>query len=331
MKRLGNIFDKIISVENLVLAEQKARKGKGFQRGIKFFDKNADKLIAQLHYDLENNLIQPPKYHTKTIFEPKERLIFVMEYYPHRIIQHAILNILEPMFLKHFISQTYASIKGKGINGVRITMQKYLKDVKNTKYCLSFDIKKCYPSINHDVLKALVRKKVKDKRVLNLIDMYIDSADGLPIGNYLSQFLANYYFSFFDHYVKEVLRDKYYIRYMDDGRILSASKKRLHYVLNECKAYLERELKVKMKGNYQIFPIDKRGIDFVGFRFYHGYTLIRKRIKKNLCRKVAKINHYKMTITNKERKMMIASWIGWCKYSNSKNLQKTLNIYELCK
>ena len=118
---------------------------------------------------------------------------------------------------------------------------------------------KFYPSIDHEILKQVVRRKIKDKRLLWLLDEIIDSADGVPIGNYLSQYFANLYLAYFDHWIKEEKRIKYYYRYADDIVILGSDKNELHSLLHEIRAYLSDRLKLKVKRNYQVFPVDKSG------------------------------------------------------------------------
>jgi RNA-directed DNA polymerase len=323
MKRINNIFGKIISIENLELADMKARKNKEQSYGVQLHDKNRVNNILLLHNNLKNNTFNTSKYNIFTIHEPKERIIYRLPYYPDRILHHAIMNILEPIFIKNFTTDTFSCIKNRGINGCRIKLQKALrKDKKNTKYCLKIDIKKFYPSVNHSILKEKLRDKIKDKKVINILDNIIDSAPGIPIGNYLSQFFANFYLSSFDHYVKEILKVKYYYRYCDDMIFLSDNKKFLHNVLNNIREYL-KELKLEIKENYQIFPVNSRSIDFIGFKFYQNHTLLRKKIKKNLIKKIIKLNKRK-DITFKDYKSNISSWLGWTYYSNSINLLKKI-------
>ena len=186
------------------------------------------------------------------------------------------------------------------------------------------DVKKFYPSVDHEILKAIVRKKLKDKLLLKLLDEIIDSAPGVPIGNYLSQFLANLYLTYFDHWMKEDKRVKYYYRYADDIVILAPDKPYLHALLVDINDYLTERLNLQLKGNYQVFPVADRGIDFVGYKFYHTHTLMRKTIKKRFCRKVAKLN--KKDINAKSYRMQIAPWLGWAKHCDSKHLlKKVLN------
>lgn len=329
MKRIGNLYDSIISLENLYLADVKARKGKLHSYGVQLHDKKRDANILELHERLKNQTFKTSKYHIFTIFEPKERQIFQLPYYPDRIVHHAIMNVLEPIWVSVFNNNTYSCIKNRGIHKAANDIRFVLKnDISGTQYCLKIDVRKFYPSIDHNVLKVVIRRKIKDARLLSLLDEIIDSADGVPIGNYLSQYFANVYLAYFDHWIKETKRVKYYWRYADDIVILASDKETLHELLHEIRAYMRDNLKLKVKRNYQVFPVDSRGIDFLGYVFYHTHTLLRKSIKQALCRRVAKLNKRKETPTKEQYKQKICSWWGWCKYCNSVNLinniQKTI-------
>lgn len=321
MKRIGNLYDKIYSTENLYLAYSKARSGKGKTYGVTHFEKDLDNNILQIQKELENETYKTSEYKTFTIYDPKEREIFRLPF-SDRIVQHAIMNILESIWTSVFISNTYSCIKGKGIHGALKHIKRDLKNKEETEYCLKMDIKKFYPSIDHDIMKTIIRKKIKDNKLLKLLDGIIDSAPGVPIGNYLSQFFANLYLSYFDHWIKEIKKVKYYYRYADDLVIMADSKLDLHHLQKEIESYLLVNLRLNLKDNHQVFPIESRGLDFIGYVFYHTHILLRKRIKKNFCRCVSKLN--KKIMSSKEYKIRICSWIGWCKYCNSKNLIKTI-------
>ena len=314
---MGNLFDKVISIDNLKLADEKARKGKLHSYGVQMHDKNREANILALHESLKNGTFHTSQYHVFTIHEPKEREIYQLPYYPDRILHHAVMNILEPIWVSVFTRDTYSCIKNRGIHACAMSVKKALrKDPAGTKYCLKIDVRKFYPSINHELLKGVVRRKIKDGRLLALLDEIIDSTDGVPIGNYLSQYFANLFLAYFDHWLKEEKRVKYYWRYADDIVILAADKESLHALLRDIREYM-RGLQLKVKRNHQVFPVDARGIDFLGFVFYHTHTLLRKSIKQNLCRRVAKLNKRKKTPTKAAYKQAICSWWGWCKYSDS--------------
>jgi len=314
MKRINNLYEKIYSIENLQLADEIARKGKLKQPGVIGHDRNREANIQKLHKMLKDKTYKTSEYTTFTIFEPKERLIFRLPYYPDRITHHAVMNVLELIFVSVFTADTYSCIKGKGIHAAANAVKHALRDVPGTQYCLKLDIRKFYPNVDHKILKQLLRRKIKDNDLLWLLDEIIDSTDGLPIGNYLSQYFANFYLTYFDHWMKETLQVKYYFRYADDLVILSSSKPYLHQLLAEIRTYLKDRLKLTVKGNYQVFPVDVRGIDFVGYVFRHTHTLLRKSIKQNFAR----------MLKTRRNAQSIASYNGWAAHCNSKNLMKKL-------
>lgn len=321
MKRVNNIYDKICAKDNLYLAYNKAKKGKSKTYGVILFTQQLEANINRLHDELNEEIYTTSEYSVFKIYDPKERVIYRLPF-RDRVVHHAIMNILEPIWVSLFISQTYSCIKQRGIHKALSDLKRDLKDVNGTRYCLKFDIKKYYPSVDHESLQLLIRKKIKDVKLLRLLDSIIQSAPGIPIGNYLSQYFSNLYLSYFDHYVKEVLKVKYYYRYADDIVILSNTKANLHALFAQINNYLSAELKLTIKNNYQIFPVESRGIDFIGYVFYHSHILMRKSIKKNFCRKVARLN--KQKISEKEYKIRISSHLGWVKHCNSKHLIKTL-------
>lgn len=326
MKRVGDIFDKVISLENLRLADEKARKGKLHSYGVQLHDKNHEANLLSLHESLKNGTFKTSKYHIFKIYEPKEREIFRLPYFPDRILHHAIMNVLEPIWVSVFNKDTYSCIKNRGIHACAKNVKHALKqDPDGTRYCLKIDVRKLYPSIDHEILKQVVRRKIKDGRLLALLDEIIDSVpSGVPIGNYLSQYFANLYMAYFDHWLKETKGVKYYWRYADDIVILAPNKEVLHSLLHDIRAYLRDNLKLKVKRNYQVFPVDSRGINFLRYVFYHSHTLLRKSIKQKLCRRVAKLNKRKVAPTKEQYKQQICSWWGWCKYCDSINLMSKL-------
>lgn len=314
MKRINNLYAQICSIENLQLADSIARKGKLNQPGVISHDQNQDSNIQQLHKMLTNKTYKTSQYTTFIIYEPKERLIFRLPYFPDRIVHHAVMNILEPIFVSTFTADTYSCIKKRGIHAAAKAVKLALKDKSGTQFCLKLDIKKFYPSVDHEILKQLLRRKIKDQDLLALLNGIIDSAAGLPIGNYLSQYFANFYLTYFDHWIKEDLHIKYYFRYADDMVILSDNKPYLHQVLDQIRTYLQENLNLTVKENYQVFPVDARGIDFVGYVFRHSHTLLRKSIKQSFAR----------MLRRNKNPQSIASYRGWAVHCNSKNLLKKL-------
>jgi RNA-directed DNA polymerase len=316
MKRIGNLYPQIYSLDNLVLADQKARKGKAHQYGVQLHDRNRDANILKLHEILKNKTYCTSPYKTFTIYEPKERVIFSLPYFPDRITHHAIMNVLKPIFVSRYTTDTYSCIEGRGIHAASYALRHALRDIPGTQYRLKLDVKKFYPSIDHEILKAQLSRVFKDPDLLWLLREIIDSALGLPIGNLLSQYFSNFYLTPLDRFIKQQLHVTDYFRYMDDIVIPASNKPYLHAIFAEIRNYLKVHLNLEVKGNYSIAPVDLCGIDFVGYKHYHTHTLIRKSIKKDFSRMM----YYGPT------RASIASYMGWASHADSIHFLKKLKL-----
>jgi hypothetical protein len=333
MKRHGDLWEKVIDKENIRQAHQMARKDKSFYTEVKLVDSNLDKIVDEIYEMLKNKTytISPKDYTKFTKWDKtKFRDIYKLDYFPHRIIQWCLLIQIRNIFVNSFISQTYASIPNRGIHLALKDLRGYLEDKENTIYCLKFDIHHFYPSINREVLKRQLRNKFKDKDVLWLLDTIIDSLKGdkgLAIGSLASQYFSNFTLSEFDHWIKEVKKVKYYQRYMDDCILLSSSKEELYQLLKEIKQYLKDNLDLELKSNYQLFPVDDRGIDFLGYRSFRNYTILRKSTYKRFKKKMLNISKSYIKYGNLTYSQVctINSYLGWLKWCNCSNL--IINYY----
>ena len=339
MKRIGNLYKKVISIENLRLADEKARRGKTGTYGVRLHDRNREANILALYERLLTKTYKTSRYDVFTIREPKERVIYRLPYYPDRIVHHAIMNVLEPIWTKVFTYNTYSCIKGRGIEGCARRVDRIIRKYDGKPlYCLKLDIRKFYPSIDHGVMKGIVRRTVKDEDLLWLLDEIIDSAEGLPIGNYLSQYLANLLLAYFMHWVNEQLHvivgkatpfDA--TEYADDIVLFADGKDVLHAAFKEIDTYMRDGLHLEVKSDHQIFPVavnryDRHGraLDYVGYKFFRKQKLIRKGIKQNLCRAAVRLSIRHPPLDAKEYRQRICSWLGWAKHSNSKHLLQTI-------
>lgn len=305
MKRKNNLFEMVCDKNNIRSAIENAMKGKAHYSEVQHISKDIDRFVDELREMLINKQFKNSEY---VVFKKKSgdkiREIYKLPFYPDRVIHHCIVQVLKPMWMNLLIRDTFSTIPGRGIHdGVRRVKQT-LKDKENTRFCLKLDVKKYYPSVDHQVLKNILRRKIKDVDLLQLLDSIIDSAIGIPIGNYVSQWFGNIYLAYFDHFCKEQLNCKYYFRYCDDIVILNSNKEELHGILVAINHYLASELNLSVKSNYQIFPTSIRGIDFLGYRFFHSYTLVRKRIVRQMKR-----------CLNSPRSM--ASYWGWLKHADA--------------
>ena len=317
MKRYGHLHEKICEMDNILLAHRNARKGKGHYKEVQQVNEDPERYCRsiQLMLDKEIYRTSPYKVFTKTDGK-KPREIYVLPYYPDRIIHWAIVQVLEPIWMRTFIGQTYSSLKGRGIHKGLVDIQAMLQDKQGTKYCLKFDVRKFYPSIDHSILKQLLRRKIKDDKVLRVLDEIIDSVGGernVPIGNYLSQYLSNVYLSGFDHWIKEEMGAANYLRYCDDCVVLHGSKEFLHDLRIKAERYLNEQLHLEMKDDWQVFPTDVRGVDFLGYRFFRERTLLRKSIALDMMKSMRKL--HRRGVYDDHARSCIGSyegWMGWC-------------------
>lgn len=359
MKRYGHLFEKVVSMDNLFLAYKNAKKGKGWYKEVKEIEKNPWYYLGLLQEMMINHNYHTSDYETFMRKEGKKvREIYKLPFFPDRIAQWAILQIIEPQLLSYFTDDTYSAIPEKGIHAAFKKLRNAVDTVpEEMMYCCKIDCKKFYPSIDHEILKAKYRKKYKDPWLLELIDEIIDSIStcpaigeniafyasqgkpikiinidgeefidgvGIPIGNYFSQYDGNFYLSDFDHYMKEVIHVKHYYRYMDDICVFASNKEELHKILAIMEEYLRINLNLRIKDNYQIFPTFIRGVDFVGYRIFRTYTLLRKSTAVELKRKMIKIR----TKVESGHEMNYSEWCsinsyqGWLKHCDSQRLRE---------
>jgi len=323
MKRYGNLYAKMWDMENIREAHQNAQRGKKHYREVQMVNADPERYLTQIQAMLRDKTFRNSPYKVFTKADGgKEREIYKLPYYPDRIIHHCVMQVLEPIWMKILITDTYAALKGRGVHRGVKRVKEALRDKENTQYCLKLDIRKFYPSIDHDILKTILRRKIKDPDVLWLLNEVIDSADGIPIGNYLSQYFGNLYLTYFDHWIKEEKRCKYYFRYCDDVVILHGDKRFLHDLFREIQEYLSVNLNLSIKDNWQVFPVDERGIDFLGYRFFHNYVLLRKRTAQRFKQRVAAIKRGWQQMDTNQIVGSVMSYWGWMQHANCLNLTK---------
>ena len=377
MKLHGNIWETIVSDDNLMLAHQHAKKGKGWYAEVQIVnndiqsdpEKPMGKMIPTLQKRMKNHNYYTSPYTMKQRKEGKKiRDLYKLPYYPDRIAQWAVIQVIEPILIKNLITDTYSAIPKRGIHKGLGRLQNWMNtDVVGTQYCLKIDARHYYQSINHEILKDKFRQVFKDPDLLWFVDEVIESIEtatdedrerlkrllpvdpemltryvrgrhetpeerekryessgiGLPIGNYFSQYGGNFYFSEFDHWMKEVLHVKYYMRYMDDIIILMDSKQSLHDLRKKIEVYFETRMRITLKDNWQVFPTFKRGVDYLGYRSFLGYTLLRKSTCQSFKRKMLSIR--KKTVNgiplNQNDFCSVYSYSGWLQSCNSYRLK----------
>ena len=268
-------------------------------------------------------------YRQKRIYEPKERLIYKLPFYPDRIVQHALMNVVEPIWDSLFIYHSYACRSGKGIHsGSRLTME----FVRKHRYCLKCDISKFYPSLDHDILFRIIQRKIKCSDTLWLIHDIIYSFPGgknVPIGNYTSQWFGNLYLNELDQLLKHQYKIKAYLRYCDDFCLFHDDKAFLSEMAKVIKAFLGEHLLLSMS-KCDLFPVS-RGVDFLGYRHFKDFILLRKSTARRVKKRLRAIPHLfsKNQISIETYRSSVASTMGWLQWANSHNFMKAINIERL--
>ena len=315
MKRYGYLIEQVTDRSNLEEAFRAVVRGKRRTRAIRMLKKNKDAILAELAEEIGSGRYVPSGFKEFTVNENgKERTIQSLSF-RDRIALHAIMEVLNRCLGGMLIRDTYAGIPGRGIHDGLTRVRKALRDADGTRYCLKTDIRKFYHSIDQQVLLDSLSRKIKDQRMMDTITRIVHSyGPGLAIGYHSSQLLGNLYLCLLDHYMKCEVGVKYYFRYCDDIVILGASKEYLHDVLAKMRVVIEERLHLQLKGNYQIFPVEARGIDFLGYVIRHQYVLVRKHIKKKVARRLHKVK------SAKRRYVVLASFWGWTKHCNGRHL-----------
>lgn len=321
MKTYSNLWEKFVDKDNFNIALHDSQLGKKQQKQVIEFNKNPAVNLEKIRQNVIKGKFHTSKYKSMIIYEPKQRVIYKLPYNPDRIVQHAVMNILRPILESMFIFDSYACVEGKGQMRASRRCSQF---VRRNKYCLKCDIHHFYPSINHNILSAMLHNKIKDEKFMNIIDDIIYSFEGdsnAPIGNYTSQWFGNFYLTALDYYVKQELKVKDYLRYCDDFILFSNDKQFLH----DCRKKIEKFIWDKLKLTYSKAYVfnTKQGVDFCGYRTFGKYVLLRKSTAKRLKRKVKKVYP---TYSEEKRKASIASTLGWLKHCNSYNLKKKLEL-----
>ena len=318
MKRYGNLWDKITCLDNIKAAHHAARKGKAYYKEVQMIDKDIDLYAEKIQTLLKSKSFSTSKYEVEQRFDGRKmRTIYKLPYFPDRIVQHALLNVVGPILTKSMIRDSFQSIRGRGTSDAAKRIKKFVRSDKCTDYALKIDIEKYYPSVNNVLMKDFIRTKIKCQSTLWLIDNIIDSIQGLPIGNYTSQHFGNWYLNRFDWAIKQQIKPSAYFRYCDDIVVFGNTTKELI----EIKTWMEKELAaigLSIKANWNIYDVKKNGIDFVGYVFKPEKTTLRRSIAKRFkktCRKI--INAFPCIYWDLDlsRIMAYKGWLLRCKAS----------------
>ena len=326
MKRQSDLFARVYDFANLELAYRKASKCKRYHSEILNFSATREESLI----DIQNHLIwktyRQGSYRFFTVTEPKRREIAALPF-RDRVVHHALNNILEPILDKRFYYHSYACRKGKGLHEASATLQKWIRHNSyggQKVYVLKCDIKSYFNSIDHNVLKAALRRVIKDEGVLWLTDVIIDSTGtdaGIPIGNLSSQLFANFYLDALDKFVKEEIRALYYIRYMDDFLILSRDKDFLRDAWLAIEDYVTDKLHLELNPKTTIVCA-KNGIDFCGYRHWADHKRVRRRSIKSIHSAIRGYERGKITSERFDR--ILQSWLGHISHADTYRLKQSV-------
>ena len=324
------MYARFCDEENIYNAYLKARNGRRYKDEILRFSYNIEKNLQNIVYELRNNKYKHGLYYEFVVNDSKKRIIRAAPF-KDRIIHHALCNIIEPIFEKSFIFDSYACRLGKGLHKAIKRFKQFLRIIKlknnlkdyNNIYVLKCDIVQYFNSVNKNILFELIKRKIKDENILAIILIILNSYEkGLPIGNLTSQLFANIYLDNLDKFIKHQLRAKYYLRYMDDFLILGHDKKLLHLSMIRIERFLAKYLQLELNHKRAgIFPT-RLGVDFLGLINFYYYRLIRKSSVKRFCQKIKYFQRNKILPYYINKKCQ--SWLSYSRFSSSWYLRRSL-------
>lgn len=343
MKRYGNLWEQVIVFDNLLQAARQAQKGKRFRENVLVFNYNLERELPQLQADLRQQIYQPGAYRTFQIYEPKPRLISAAPY-RDRVVHHALCNIIVPIFERTFINDSYANRVGFGTHRA---LKRFVDFARNSRYVLQCDVRKYFPSLDHEILKTLIRRKIKCPDTLWLIETIIDSSNeqervidhfpgddlitplarrrGLPIGNLTSQFFANVYLNGFDHFVKETLNAERYVRYVDDFCLFSDDWQFLADARSQIESYLVTlRLKIHPVKSQQFET--RHGATFLGFRVLPDRIRVRTENLRRARRRLRRLRtgYRTGTITQSQLNQSLQSWFAHLEQGDTWQLKQMI-------
>ncbi len=345
MKTYKKLYEKLYSTDNLNLAFRKARKGKSKRDYVVSFETDLERSLGLLQRDLRSKRYIPIKLKKFIIRDPKTRTIHA-SVFRDRVVHHAIVNLIQPIYEKRFIYDSFASRKFKGTHAAVERFESFVRKVSSNGrtinnnfnnnsikgYVLKADIKHYFATIDHKVLISILRKKIKDEDFIRLIKKVLNNFDtiknrkGLPLGNYTSQFFANVYLNNLDYFVKHKLKAKYYIRYVDDFVILDKNKEVLLRYMYKIEKYL-KFLKLELHPDKSEIHALRNGITFLGYRIFYHYRLLRKRNIRYFKRKLKEnIELYSRGLIGEEKFYnFLCGWQGYSSFANTYNFNIKIN------
>jgi RNA-directed DNA polymerase len=345
MKSYRHLYPQVCSYENLKLAFQKARKRKTLKDYVIEFESNLENNLRQLESELKAFAYSPRPPTVFLVRDPKTRKISA-SHFRDRVVHHALCNVIMPIFEKDFIFDSFANRKGKGTHNAIRRLERFMRAVSFCKpkaekepsdeesvccgYALKADILHYFATVEHEILLEMISRKIKDPDIMQLVRMILANhkaevhGKGMPLGNLTSQFFANLYLNGFDHFAKERLGARYYIRYVDDFVILHRDRKMLEMWNAEISEFLAYRLKIRLHPEKSsIIPLE-RGIAFLGFRIFHGYRLLKKSNARRIWERLDMFKRKcdKGEMNREEIVKSLEGWLAYARFANSYNFRK---------
>lgn len=338
-KTYGSLFPRIYDFQALHAAYRRARAGKRDRPEVQRFEQDLEGNLIELQNELIWGTYRTGQYRTFEVHEPKARKVAALPF-RDRVVQHALVAVIEPLWERRFIADSYACRPGRGTHRGADRAQQMLRQVKRQhgRVCvLKGDVKSYFASIDHEILKRLIRRRIRCGRTLALLDQIIASADqinatpgvGLPIGNLVSQLAANIYLHELDSFAKHELRERHYIRYMDDFVIVHHDKAHLHQARQRIDEFLQTRLRLQTNAKTQVYPVGLlrgRALDYLGYQIWPTHRRMRRNSIVRISRTLRRLQRlYARGQVGLERvRASIVSWVAHASHAQARGLTSRL-------
>lgn len=319
-KHFRHLWQDFISTANLERAAHNAVLSKKSKSDVRKFLSHRHRRMARLMDILRRGEFHTSAYRARNIFEPKRRTIYILPLYPDHIVHHALINVLGPIWQSMFIRDSFACIPGRGLHSAS---RRVMEFIRRNRYVLNCDIRKFYPSMDHAIMMKIIAKKIADTRIMKILDDIVHSCgDGknIPIGNLTSQWLGNVYLHELDMFIKHTLHWPDYIRYCDDFCLFGNDKAALHGACAQIREFLASQLKLTFS-RASVYPTS-RGVDFIGYRHYRNFVLLRRRTSNRMRRRMMEIARH--NDTSEVSRGRISAAYGWSRWASTYNYRRDI-------
>lgn len=323
MQSLRVRLDDKLTWDALYAAHRRSSKSKGLRSEVMNFNLRECENLTKILWSLRDETYQPSNYRRFMVYDPKKRLVLALPYWDRIIHQWLIEEFIKPYYIPRFINDSFACIPERGTHAAADKIESYMRTMYSrygsNYYIIKMDISKFFNNIDPDILFGILSRSITDPKLLRLIHRVIfdgDDHEGIPIGNYVSQYFANIYLNELDQFCKRQLHIEFYVRYMDDFIALAPTKPEARYIYEQANDFIVSRLNLKMNPKSRYYPA-WQGLDFVGYRLFGCYRLLRKRSKAKL-RHI--IHDFETGVIDEDQFVCRAyAWLGYARHANSYN------------